>query len=160
MSELLERIKEWAGGGDGEARMRMALIAALAILIVGCLIGSIAMLFGGGAGGPVREAPEVVHFWCQEQQREVTVPYADVKADENAWGEAGNDVEAMKYLNPATGRRTLVPMSKCPSCGRFYVDEKLKRLTPPTAPVPVGSPVCPHCGVNAVEFRQKQLQQD
>ena len=152
-------LREWIGRtfGDGEAGPRYVLMAVLGVVIVACLIGAYAML-GGGPGGSPLAPPEEVHFWCLQQQREVVLKRADVEADEAAWVEAGNDPEAVRYTNPGTGKRTLVPMSRCPACGGYFLPEALK-TSDGVAPAGADANVCPLCGVNIPEWYRQHRKQ-
>jgi len=140
---------------DPDARMRLMLIAGLVVVIAGCVIGSIVYL-AGGSGGPTREAPDEVAFWCRQQQKQVMLPIETVRQAEAAWAQEGNDPENMLHVSPETSRRTLAPMMRCPACKEYYIPEALKKMGAPLQLTTSEGHTCTHCGVNAVDWYREQ----
>jgi DNA-directed RNA polymerase subunit RPC12/RpoP len=170
-----------SGGGGGGDKLQYLLIGTLALAIIVALI-TVVTSFTGGPGKS--KASGEAHFYDLETHEEFVfkpgssstgeMKYYFPKTDE--WitlkpkqkpGKGGPMMDpmmmgpmmmggpGMKMLNPKTGERTAVPMTKCPKCGKWFVSDYWKSDDPQAAMT--GRIKCTYCGTDIAEYyRQKR----
>jgi len=159
MSDMLRRrgLKRLNLGGAGKSEYLM--IGALVVIIVGSLVFTIMRFTGDGAGGggPAAE----MKFQCQQCGHIFTPDPAQGEQYEMAMemGMAGLDCP-----NCGAEKSALI-MTKCPSCGEYYVSDQTKweakysMSDQPPPPGPAPRSVCPKCGTDYQDWWRKKREE-
>ncbi|MCD4824426.1 MAG: hypothetical protein K8S55_07455 [Phycisphaerae bacterium] len=91
-----------------------------------------------------------LHFWDIEKQQEFTIT-PDVM-DYEMMMIMGDGPEAQLVKSPLTGKKTGVPMIRCPNCKKYFIPEAWKK-----GKIKHGiKKKCTHCGTDYDEYYRKK----
>lgn len=145
------------GGGGGGDKIQYLLAGTLVLVIIISLIAAITTFSGGGKRSKVSRERR---FYDLETKEEFTLDPKDMMGGPGGPGEMMMDPgmmggPGMRVINPKTGKRTAVPMTKCPKCEQWFVPESMLSENPQEHMM--RKIVCTECGTDIVEFhRQKR----
>ena len=140
------------GGGD---KIQYLLAGTLVLVIVISLIAAITT-FSDRKGAGLDEH----HFYDVETGEEFVITADEMKEMAKSrkpgdlpMGRPGTAMN-MRMVNPKTGERTGIPMTKCVKCEEWFLPEYLMSEDPRARMS--GVSICTHCGTNQIEYIREQ----
>ena len=133
---------------SGRPKMEYLLGGGLILLIGLCVVVSVGQLVGGRGSGP-----QNIHWECQKCGHTFEKAFQDLRPEER---HIVNPMSDTFYINcPSCGAEaSCIQMTRCPSCGEWFVPEMRKHPIDYTDPAAIRQYklICPHCNTDLAEY--------